>query len=555
MAATTIARKVRGRKKAALLGASAATAAVMTVGLSVPAVIPDAKAALALNAVTTGPLFRIADALGLNSVDITTGVSAFDPLTIDLAYTNSDPVNLNNQINAFPFGGFTAILATFKRQPGGTLGAAILAGSGQGAYNSALAYRALLSSAKGNPLPGYDSLQGPGLVNSVSGVSCTTPSITCVQGTNVTNLAVLLVNNPGTPNGGLYARFAPILNLFGIDPVAPEGTTASSTVPNNGGKITLNAATVGLALGYNALSDFPATLNPFSIANSLLATVLPTNLLGGGQIEGDSLNDIYAKLGLLAVLGTPSTSYSTFVPNDLPILEPLRLPSRIINAIAGALGLKLNLGTPLADALQPALKILVNTGYTDVITPDKLNDCATKCGTQDAKTYADLGYTAYDRSFLTSGDYTPFLSQAPLTPQEWLQVPGDVVKALIGGFTDEIRQIFGVTPPPVSSVPASVSASLRGSPAAQAISPTTSSESQDPTLVDPVSTTADDTNPVPTVRATKGGADDNSPTRDANKATPHKAHGSASDNAGDGKQAKNDSPSRAAASRSAKPAA
>lgn len=528
MAAMAITGNVRRGKKAALSGAAAATAAVLTMGLSVPAVIPDAKAAVTLNAVTTGPVFRIADALGLNSVDITTGVSAFDPLTINLAYSNSNAVNLNNKINLFDFGGFTPLAATFKRQPGGTLGAAILAGSGQGAYNAARAYEALLSSAQGDTLPGYSPLVARGRVNSATGVSCTS-GLTCVQGTNVTNLAVLLVNNPGTPNGGLYARFAPILNLFGINPVTPGGTSASST------GIALNAGTVGLALGYNALSDFPVTLNPFAIANSLLATLLPTYLLGGGQIEGASLDDIYTKLGLLAALGISSSSYSTFVANDLPLLEPLRLPVRITNAVLNAIGIPITLRTPLADALQPALTILVNTGYTDVQTPSE-------------------GGT-YNRTYDQSGVYTPFLSQAPLTPQEWLQVPGDVVKALIGGFTDEIKKIFGVAAAPVSSVPASVNASLNGSPAVQAISPTTSC--QDPTPTDPVSTPADDTTAVhdPTVRATKSSADDSSPTRDANKATPHKAHGSASDTAGGDKQAKNDSPSHAAASRSAKSAA
>lgn len=63
--------------------------------------------------------------------------------------------------------------------------------------------------------------------------------------------------------------------------------------------------------------------------------------------------------------------------------------------------------------------------------------------------------------------------------QEWLQVPGDVVKALIGGFTDDIKQIFGGAAA-VNSVPSSVSASLRG-PAVQAVSPTTSSVAPDPT--------------------------------------------------------------------------
>ena len=67
----------------------------------------------------------------------------------------------------------------------------------------------------------------------------------------------------------------------------------------------------------------------------------------------------------------------------------------------------------------------------------------------------------------------------------------------------------------------------------------------------------DDTTPVhdPTVGATKSSTGDNSPTRDANKAAPHKARGSAADNAGDGKRATKASPGHAAASRSARPAA
>lgn len=165
------------------------------------------------------------------------------------------------------------------------------------------------------PAPGYTPLEASGKVNSVTGAPCTTgPS--CIQGTNVTNLAVLEVNDPGTPNGGLMARFAPILNLFGIQAVSRGGTSASST------GIALNAATIGLALGYNMTSDFPATLNPFSLLNSVVATVLPTNIPGGSTLAGDSEDLLYARLGLLATLNVSSTSYSTLAAADLPLLEP-----------------------------------------------------------------------------------------------------------------------------------------------------------------------------------------------------------------------------------------
>ncbi len=388
--------------KLAVLGAVAVTAGAMVAGLTPPA----AEADVTFGAVATGPLFRVAQALGVTSIDIL-DVDVLGTITINLDYALSVPTVLADDVNAFPFGGFTPVISTFKRQPGGTLGAAILGGSGLGAYQAGIAYEALLASAKGNTPAGYTPLVPSGKVNSVTGEPCTS-GLTCVQGVNVTNLALAQVNNPGTPNGGLYARFAPILNLFGVEAVSQGGMSGSST------GVALNAATVGLALGYNLMSDFPATLNPFSLANSLLATALPTNFLGGSTLAGTSEDVIYAKLGALAALNLSSTTYGTLVPTDLPLLEPLRLPARLINAAFQALGVPITVPTPLADALQPAAEILVNVGYTDVQTPSE-------------------GGT-YNRTYDQSGTYTPYLSVNPLTPAEWAQVPGDVVRALINGF-------------------------------------------------------------------------------------------------------------------------
>lgn len=468
MAATALVR--RGTtglgRRATLFGAEAATAVAMTVGATATPVTPTANA-LTFDATSTGPLLRLIAALGVDSIDIP-NVPVLGTITINLDWNESDPVGLNDVMNSAAFGGFNPLTYTFTRPnllaSSGT--GPLLVASGTGTVGAIQAYQAMLSSANGNTLPGYSPLVASGKVN-ISGQPCTT-GLTCAQGTNVTNLPIALIRNPGTPNGGLYTRFGPILNLFGIDPVSPNATSGSSL------GVRLNAAIVNVALGYDMLSDFPETLNPFSLLNSLYATVLPTYLLGGGQLKGATTDTIITNLVGLLTLGTTSTSYSTFVPNDLPLLEPLRLPSRLLNAAFDALGVPIHLGTPLADALQPALQILVNTGYTDVQTPSE-------------------GGT-YNRTYDQSAQYVPFLSQATLTPQEWAAVPGDFIKALING----VKDVF--VPGAAASVPTSAAASLKAAPTVSEASATPDAPAADePATEDaaPVSTAKPSTPPTP----------------------------------------------------------
>ncbi len=449
MAATTLSSRIQrrskaGGRKAALFGAAAATAVAMTVGTAVTPTAPTASA-LTLDTTTTGPLLWLVNQLGVDSVTFD-NVPVIGSITLAFDWNEADSVGLYNVLNSSTFGGFNPLFYSFTRpnilasNPTGPL----LVASGTAVPTALQTYQALLASANGNTPAGYTPLTNPGKVN-ISGNSCTT-GITCAQGTNVTNLPIALIRNPETPNGGLYARFAPIFNLFGMNPVSPNAGSGSST------GIVLNGAFVNVALGYDMLSDFPATLNPFSLLNSLYASVLPTYLLGGVELQGTSVSTIETNLIALVTLGTPSTTYSTLVPKDLPLLEPLRLPSRLLNAAFDALGVGIHLGTPLADALQPALTILVNTGYTDVQTPSE-------------------GGT-YNRTYDQSGQYVPYLSQATLTPQEWAQVPGDVIKALITGFKD----VF--FPNSAASVPASAAASLKAAPAAQAIAASSSTQTQ-----------------------------------------------------------------------------
>jgi hypothetical protein len=438
MNATKVAHKLKSARKPAtklaVMGATAATAAAVAVG--------SAPLAGALNVnqqvLTAGPLVNLLPALGITSVGpIALGaIPVIAPegafLTLQLVPIGYDTQNIYNTVNALPFQRRPALVGNrnvFDRVYSTSGSAAgqfpAVLGSGIGTKNLVDAYRTQIASINGNTPGGYTPYQ-PGTV----------------QLPNQTNQELLYLRDPLRPNGGIEARFAPILNLFGVDTTLPTAGVKS----NDAGTIKLNTGTVDLTWAYDTISDFPVTLNPFSIVNSLIAG-LPTNLLGGVALTGLTGPDgptnttelglnVAGVLGILNRLsgGASDVSdgkafYGMLLPNDLPILEPLRLPSRLINAVLGT-----DLGTPFADALQPAFKILVNTGYSDVITPNNLDTCASKCNTADAQTYAQLGYTAYDRSFLTAATPEPFLSVNPLTPAEWLQVPGDVVKALIGGF-------------------------------------------------------------------------------------------------------------------------
>jgi hypothetical protein len=256
----------------------------------------------------------------------------------------------------------------------------------------------------------------------------------------VTAQALALLQNPLRPNGGLYSRFPDIARALGGNPDMPPAGKAIST----DGSIVLNTTTVDATWAYDPMADFPEVFNLTAIANSLSA-FLPLNLVTGG-LEGfvlaDStgatvkIDDLALNLaGLLKmpipILGTLPDSfwggvgkayYATIVPNQLPLLAPPRLVTFAVNAALRAFNSPFLLGNPIEDAIEPALKILVNIAYPDVVTPSE-------------------GGT-YNRTFLTSGTPTPFNSVDPLTPEERKAVPGDVWDALVGGVKAQLAKPF-----------------------------------------------------------------------------------------------------------------
>ncbi|MGE2691895.1 AAA family ATPase [Mycolicibacterium pulveris] len=247
---------------------------------------------------------------------------------------------------------------------------------------------------------------------------------------SLTVLPMLLLLNPARPNGGAIARFYPLFDLLGIDAVNPQTAATSS-----GGLMRLP---LGLSLGganlvpvlidigvqYHPLSDLAAWPNPFSLANNLMAGLLPTYMLRGldagpaaGQLRGQ-LGEAFDDLvdGELAL-----NLYATLTPATQPLLEPLYLLSDVISILTFGL-LAVNPVLALANALAPAVEALNNLGYTDVVrNPD---------GT-------------YTRTLTEGGVPTPFLSfPSRIDP---LQVTVDVVNLLIRGFS---KEFFSGNPTP-----------------------------------------------------------------------------------------------------------
>jgi len=257
------------------------------------------------------------------------------------------------------------------------------------------------------------------------------------QGTNpllgsFTILPMVLIDNPGRANGGLFARAYPLFRLMGIDTVTPDTQVQSST---SGDSLLNNIQLLGLTVGganlipikvdataeYLPLSDFAAWPNPFTMTNNVAAALFPTYILRNQSIPGvitdltgqvvdqllGDLADYVADPGDDPTKGPKLNIYYTLDAKSLPLLEPTYLAVDVINLFTG-----LNLNNPIGTALSPALTTLVNLGYTDV----------RRVETADGVEYV--------RDFDDSDIPTAFGSFPDV---EWAKVPGDVVTQLVRG--------------------------------------------------------------------------------------------------------------------------
>lgn len=146
-------------------------------------------------------------------------------------------------------------------------------------------------------------------------------------------LSFVLVGDPNNPNGGIFERF----NGANLSTV---GMTFSGATPDN-----IYPTSIFTTV-YDGYADFPRyPINLISDVNALFGiyyvhTAYPD--LTSAQVS----SAVH-----LQTQGPTLTDYYMIATDNLPLLQPLRaLPI---------------IGNPLADLLQPDLKVIVNLGYGD----------------------------------------------------------------------------------------------------------------------------------------------------------------------------------------------
>jgi PPE-repeat protein len=166
------------------------------------------------------------------------------------------------------------------------------------------------------------------------------------QKPDLSQLSFVLTGNPDRPNGGIYERFnnplSPLLQALGFE---VAGTTPTNAYP-----------TIDYALQYDGAADFPQyPINVLADANAIAGFLFVHPTYG-------DLTPAQVGLGVTQPV-SPSDALTTYIlipTHNLPLLDPLRAIPVI--------------GNPLADLVQPDLRVLVELGYDrtayqDVPTP------------------------------------------------------------------------------------------------------------------------------------------------------------------------------------------
>lgn len=161
-------------------------------------------------------------------------------------------------------------------------------------------------------------------------------------------LNFILLGNPMNPNGGLLSRFAGLnipsmgLNFYGATPADTIYPTDIYTIQ------------------YDGFADFPKyPLNVLADLNAFAGIYYVHGTYP--EIAANAFTELATSDGYAGV-----TNYFMMPTTDLPLLEPVR-------------GIPL-IGNPIAELLQPDLKVLIDLGYDNPFAATTYADVATPFG-------------------------------------------------------------------------------------------------------------------------------------------------------------------------------
>lgn len=150
----------------------------------------------------------------------------------------------------------------------------------------------------------------------------------------------VFVGNEMNPNGGFLSRF-PNLNLPSLG-INFYGATPENLYP-----------TTNYTREYDGFADFPRyPLNVLSVLNAGLGIIfVHTKYTPAADCRTFCLTQLEVENAIALPSTSPTQKYFFMPTENLPLLEPLRLIPLI--------------GNPIADLIQPVLKVIVNLGYGD----------------------------------------------------------------------------------------------------------------------------------------------------------------------------------------------
>lgn len=255
-------------------------------------------------------------------------------------------------------------------------------------------------------------------------------------------VAAVLLRTPTRPNGGLFTRIdedlsTPASNFNAFGGGAPPGAVVDTSF-------------VDVAREGDGLADFPSWFNPIAVLNATAGAALLSDYADtvtwrdprcpAGTCTAPatwpvllpaSTGYVYAVARVpdpadpsrtiditspepigVAVIPTTGdqTVYYTQFTERLPLLVPLQRPFDHVGLV-----------NPVVQILEPATKILVNLGYTDVDP--------------------SAGYT---RTLTKPDERAPFGTLPGLTAAEWADVPRAVGRELVAGVADAVSNPFGL---------------------------------------------------------------------------------------------------------------